>query len=174
MAFETISLGLTLTIPTSGQLQWGPTVKNSTWKKISQHKHGGGGDGNPIEAAGLAAESVTSAKLAKNIAFKQAATLTPLGTTQTIDFNNGNMQILNLGSATGDVTATLSNPQAGAIYRIKIIQGATVRSIVWPASVLFPGGINPTLHQNASSTNVIYLDYDGTNYLASLWENDLS
>lgn len=173
MAYETINLGLTLVIPTTGQIQWGPTIKNSTWKKISQHKHEGGGDGNQIQSAGIASEAVTTAKLAKNIAFTQAATLTPAGTTQTIDFNNGNKQVLDLGSASGDVAVTLSNPQSGATYRIKIIQGVTVRSITWPASVLFPGGINPTVHHNASTVNLVYLDYDGTNYLA-LFENELA
>lgn len=174
MAYEVINLGLSITIPTTGQIQYGPTLKNSCWKKISQHKHEGGGDGNPIQSAGIAAESITSAKLSKNIALKQASILAPTGTTQTIDFDLGNMQILDLSSASGNVTVALSNPQAGAMYRIKIIQGVTARTIIWPGSVLFPGGVNPTLHQNISSVNVMYLDYDGSNYLGSLWENDLS
>ena len=32
--------------------------------------------------------------------------LIPTGTTETIDFDNGNIQILDLGSATGNVTLT--------------------------------------------------------------------
>ena len=72
------------------------------------------------------------------------STMTPAGTTQTVDFNNGNIQTINLGSATGNVTLTLSNPVAGATYVLKVIQGANSRNIVWPEAVKWSGGTTPT------------------------------
>ena len=99
----------------------------------------------------------------------QAATLTPAGTTQTIDFDNGKGQVLDLGSATGDVTLTLSNPVEGNSYIIKIIQGATARDVVLPSTVLLPEGTAPTTLDIPATDNAIdalTLYYDGTNYLA--------
>ena len=109
MPYETLNLGINLTLPTTGTSNWGTTLKNTTWTKISEHGHTGSGDGAQLVTNSYANLSVTSAKLAKNIALGVAATLTPVGTTQTIDFDLGNIQTLDLSSATGDVTLTLSN-----------------------------------------------------------------
>lgn len=172
MAFTTLSLGLTLTIPTNGSRNWGTTLKNTTWTKISSHDHSGSGNGTQISAAGLAAGSVTSAKLANNIALKQfATTLAPVGTTQTVDFDNGNTQKLSLASASGDVTLTLSNPQTGALYRLFVIQGATARLLTWPASVKWPQGQAPILSSSNGAIDIVELYYDGTNYFGD-WQVD--
>jgi len=172
MAFTQISLGLTLTIPTNGTTTWGTTLKNTTWTKISSHDHTGSGNGAQLSAGALQAESVTSAKLAKNIAFKQnGTTLTPAGTTQTISFDDGNIQKLTLASASGNVTLTLTNPQAGAFYRVFVIQGATARTLVWPASVKWPQAQSPILSTSNGSIDVVDLYYDGTNYFGD-WNVD--
>lgn len=169
MPFTTLSLGLTLTIPTSGTRNWGATLLATTWTKISEHGHEGSGDGNPIEAAGLASRSVTTPKLAKNIGFEQATTLTPAGTTQTIDLDNGINQKLNLGSASGDVTLTISNPQTGAWYKLFVIQGATARTLTWPAAVKWANGQAPILSTGNGEIDIINLYYDGTNYFGD-WD----
>lgn len=165
MPFTTLSLGLTLTIPTNGTKNWGTTVLNTTWTKISNHGHTGSGDGNQIVAAGLASESVTTAKLAKNIGFKQyASTLTPVGTTQTVDWNNGMIQFMTLASASGTVTVTLSNGTQGGYYELFVTQGATPRDITWPASVKWPQGQKVILSTTNGYTDKIKLYFDGTNY----------
>lgn len=165
MAFTTLSLGLTLTIPTSGTRNWGQTLLNTTWTKISQHNHTGGGDGNQMITSSYSDYSITAAKLAKSIGlFQYGTTLTPVGTTQTIDFVNGSIQKMNLGSATGDVTVTLSNPVQGAVYKIFLIQGATPRDVIWPASVKWPQAQKPILSIGNSDIDIVELYYDGTNY----------
>lgn len=60
-------------------------------------------------------------------------------TAQTIDWNDGNVAIVDLGSATGNVTLTLNNPKAGASYFIKIIQGPNLVDITFPTTVKFAG-----------------------------------
>ncbi|MCK4857893.1 MAG: hypothetical protein KAT58_08000, partial [candidate division Zixibacteria bacterium] len=101
-------------------------------------------------------------------------TETPTGTTQTIDWDNGNVEIIDLASATGNVTLTLSNPEIGARYEIKVIQDATTpRNLVWPAAVKWPGGTAPTISAGASAVDWIYLTYDGTNY-GGRFEQNLS
>jgi len=173
MAFEEISLGLTITIPTNGTDNWGTTVKNLTWNIISQHRHTGSGDGLQMIESSISDDQVSITKLKKNIGRFQQSTLTPAGTTQTIDWDNGSKVILDLGSASGDVTLTLNNPITGGDYRIKVIEGVTPRKIVWPASVKFPGGVEPSQVFLASSDNIVYLDFDGSVYLAK-WDCSFS
>lgn len=91
-------------------------------------------------------------------------TNTPTGTTQTIDFNNGTIQTLNLGSASGNVTVSFSNPQI-TNYILIVTQGSTPRTVTWPTTK-WVGGTAPTL-AGASGTDLISLTYDGTSYWGS-------
>lgn len=168
MAFTTLNLGLTLTIPTNGTRNWGTTLLNTTWTRISQHAHTGSGDGNQITAAGLANNSITKVKLFQNQAWYQATTLTPLLISQTIDLNNGNIQKVNLGSATGDVTFAFTNPIEGGFYTVFIIQGATPRKVLWPGTVKWDTNQTPAVSVGNGDIDVAYLYYDGTNFYGHL------
>lgn len=169
MPYETLNLGIDLTLPTTGTSNWGTTLKNTTWTAISRHRHTGGGDGQQLVSSSYANNSVTSAKLAKNIALGVAATLTPAGTTQTIDFDLGNIQTLDLSSATGDVGLTLNNPQVGAVYKIWVIQGAVFRDLVFPAEVKWPQSQTPILTQTNGAVDLVELYYTGSEYRGQ-WE----
>jgi hypothetical protein len=172
VAFTQLSLGLTLTIPTNGTRNWGTTLKNTSWTKISGHDHSGAGNGVQLSAGAIQAGAITSSKLANNIALKQyASLLAPVGTTQTVDLDNGNTQKLSLASASGNVTVTITNPQTGGLYRLFVIQGATARQIVWPASVKWPQAQAPILSTANGSIDIVELYYDGTNYFAD-WQVD--
>lgn len=172
MPYETLNLGINLTLPTTGTSNWGTTLKNTTWTKISEHRHTGSGDGAQLVTNSYANLSVTSAKLAKNIALGVAATLTPIGTTQIIDFDLGNIQTLDLSSATGDVDITLSNPQAGGLYKIWVIQGAVFRDLNFPVGVVkWPQGEKPILTQSNGAVDLIELYYTGSDYRGQ-WEVD--
>lgn len=203
MGYQTLSLGLTLTIPTAGTRNWAQTLYSTTWTKISSHDHSGSGNGAQlgtnailnlsittgkiadlaittikiadlnVTTAKIADNAITSAKIAANLGFKQAAALTPVGTTETINWNNGVNQILSLASATGNVALTLSNPIEGAVYRIRVQQGATARDITWPAEVKWPQGQKPILSTGSGDIDFVELYYDGTNYLAD-WQVDYS
>ena len=99
-------------------------------------------------------------------------TLIPTGTTQTIDWDNGNSVVLDLDSATGSVTLTLSNPVAGASYIIEVVQGdTTARDLVYPANVTFPDGSAPIISTSLGSVDIITLFYNGTNYRAGFNQN---
>jgi hypothetical protein len=168
--YTTLNLGLQLTIPTSGTRNWASTLYATTWSKISSHRHTGSGDGNQLITASYANLSITSAKLGRNIAYGQAATtLTPSGTTQTVDFDLGNTQRIDLGSATGSVTVSFSNSIAGGLYRLFLVQGVTARDIVWPASVKWPQGQVAILSTGNGDIDVVEMYYDGTNYYAD-WQ----
>lgn len=169
MPYTTLTLGLTLTIPTNGTRNWGTTMKNTTWTKISQHRHTGSGDGQQIPTAGIADYAVTTIKLARNIGQTQQSALAPAGTTQTIDFNNGTIVPLSLASASGDVTLTLSNPSTGSTYILLITQGATPRGITWPAAVKWANGEPIQLSQVVSRIDKVTMYWNGTNYFAD-WD----
>lgn len=165
MGYTTLSLGLTLTIPTNGTKNWGNTLRSTTWTKISQHNHTGSGDGNQMVEGSYSNYSVSRDKLKKNIAFTEySSTLAPAGTTQTIDWDNGVIQKLDLGSSSGDVTLTLSNPIKGATYRLLVIQAATPRALTWPAAVKWANGQAPILSDSNDAVDMVKLYYDGTNY----------
>jgi hypothetical protein len=172
MAYQTLALGLTLTIPTSGTKNWGQTLFSTTWTKISQHKHTGSGDGNQLDTSSYSANSVTGDILAKNIFFAQALN-SPAGTTQTIDFDTGNIQKLDLSGASGDVTLTFSNPATGGIYILCPIQGAVARSLVFPGNVKWPQGQAPILSTSNGAFDKITFYFDGTNFYGD-WELNYS
>lgn len=166
MGYQTISLGLTLTVPTAGTRNWSQNLLTGTWNKISQHDHSGGGDGNQIPTAGLADDSVTTAKLAPNFGITVAPTLTPTGAspTQAVDLDLGMIQTVDLGSASGTVGLTLSNPQQGGVYKIFIIQAATPVTISFPLSVKWPQGQAPILTETNDAIDCITLIYVGGVY----------
>jgi hypothetical protein len=93
--------------------------------------------------------------------------LVPTGTTQTINWNDGNYQILDLGTASGNVTLTLSNPKVGAVYSIQVIQGAVTRSLVYPATIKWEGGASLVPTGSNDAIDLITMIYNGTDYLAS-------
>ena len=100
------------------------------------------------------------------------STLYPTGTTQTINWNIANGQVLSLESSSGNVTVTFTNPKAGGVYVLKIIQRAvSFRNIIWPASVKWSGGVLPTISAVALAVDTVVLFYDGTNYYANISQN---
>ena len=170
MPFETLNLGIQLTLPTNGTKNWGTTLKNTTWTKISQHQHTGSGDGAKLLTTSLNDAIITTAKLANNMGRKVATTLTPAGTTETVNWDNGNVQKLDLGSASGNVTLTFSNPATGAWYQLTVQQAATARTITWPGTVLWANGQAPILSTADDSIDMVWFYWDGTNYFGT-WEN---
>lgn len=89
------------------------------------------------------------------------------GGAKTIDWNDSNNQLLTL---TGNPVLTLSNPVAGAMYVLKLLQDATgTREPNWPASVKWAGGSFPGCTDTANHSDLITLYcYDGANYLGTV------
>lgn len=77
------------------------------------------------------------------------------GTALTLNWNNGNTQLVTL---TGACTLTLSNPKNGFRYLIVLKQDATgSRTVTWPSSVKWPGGTAPTLSTAAGKVDIVTL-----------------
>lgn len=100
------------------------------------------------------------------------ATLAPTGTTQTINWNEGNGTVLDLELVTGTLVLSMTNPKAGATYMIKIIQDSTTpRDITWPVAVKWPGGTAPTISTGSNAVDTVVLFYDGISYYANFAQN---
>ena len=110
------------------------------------------GGGNIVASAGQIASTPAA-----------GASQTPSGTTVTINWNTGNLQTINLSSASGNVAVTLSNGVTGASYCIKVIQGANSRNLTW-TGVKWVGGTVPTITTTNGAVDVLSFIYDGANY----------
>jgi len=101
-----------------------------------------------------------------------AATVTPTATTQNINLHESNSFVVDLESASGDVTVFLQSPQAGASYIIKVIQdSATPRDVIWPANVLWPDAVTPVISTGPNEVDIVSLFYDGTSFYATIGQN---
>lgn len=83
--------------------------------------------------------------------------------TTTLDWNNGNVQYMQLASA--NQTFTFANPKDGARYTLILKQpaGGAAGTVTWPGTVAWPGSVTPTLTPTNSRYDVITFVYDGTN-----------
>lgn len=91
-------------------------------------------------------------------------------TAKTLDWNDGNTQLLTL---TGACVLTLSNPKDGFRYLIALKQDGTgSRLVTWPAAVKWQSGVAPTLSTTAGKTDIVTLVWFSAlgasgNYLAA-------
>lgn len=90
------------------------------------------------------------------------------GTAQTLDLSTCTIQTSTL---TGNVTYTLSNPQAGCSYLAEISTGAGGFTVTWPGTVLWSQGTAPIITVSASKRDLIWLTYDGSNYFGTYSQN---
>jgi len=106
----------------------------------------------------LSAES----KFAETVCFDAVQTATGDSTT-TIDWGLGNLFYFTFGAFNETFTFTAPSGPARLVLWLK--QDATgSRTATWPASVLWPGNVAPTLTTTAAAVDVVTLAYDGTNY----------
>jgi hypothetical protein len=83
------------------------------------------------------------------------------GAADTFNLALGNFQFTTLDN---NCTITLSNPVAGTLYLIKVLQDGTgSRTVTWP-TILWEGAGAPTLSTGAGDVDLIWLFYDGTSY----------
>jgi len=120
------------------------------------------GNGAWRNHARLEGDTFTGTITAPQIA-SPVQTFTPAGTTQTINLALGSIIIINLGSATGNVTLTIQNATAGATYLITVIQGGTARNLIFPVGTRQNGARGNTYTGVANTRDKIAMDFsDGT------------
>lgn len=87
------------------------------------------------------------------------------GAAKTIDWQNGNEQILTL---TADCTLTFTNGKAGGRYVILFTQdGVGGWLVTWPAGTVWSGGIEAILDADPAGLSLVAFYYNGTNWVAA-------
>lgn len=87
------------------------------------------------------------------------------GTTYTISLSNGTVQILTL---TGNCTFTFPTPTAGKSFILLLKQDGTGgRTVTWPATVKWPGSVNPVITSTLNRLDKFVFTADGTNWYGS-------
>jgi hypothetical protein len=89
----------------------------------------------------------------------------PTGVAAAIDMALGNTVIMNLGSATGNVSLTFTNAVPGLLNFLIVTQGATIRALTFPAGSkqTLLGGVTWN-SSGANKTDIITWFYDGSIY----------
>jgi hypothetical protein len=153
VGYTTITQGLTITVPTTGTKNWDQQLFTGAWEKISAHDHSGGGNGSQLD----------STSIAPNFALVQVGVQVVAGLNQavTIDFNGGNIHLIDVTGATGTLTITLSNPVSGAAYKIYFKQPATALSVTWPAAVKWPQAQSPIATEVLNAIDSVDLYFNG-------------
>jgi hypothetical protein len=83
------------------------------------------------------------------------------GAADTFNLALGNIQKTTLDN---NCVISFSNPTAGTIYVIQVVQDGTgSRTVTWP-TILWNGAGAPTLSTGAADVDLIWLFYDGTSY----------
>lgn len=98
-------------------------------------------------------------------------TATGDGTT-TIDWGLGNIVYFTFGAANETFTFT-APANKGKMTLIMKQDGTGSRTATWPATVLWPGNVAPTLSTGANDVDIVTLIYDGTNFFG-LFNGDFS
>jgi hypothetical protein len=99
------------------------------------------------------------------------------GSTATINWNNGNKQIITLSNNT--ITLSFTNPSFGGgatgNYQLKLVQDSSgSRTVLWTGgglSINWVGGIAPTLSTAPNAVDIVSLYFDGTNWWGSYGTN---
>lgn len=95
--------------------------------------------------------------------------------------NSGTSKTINLAlnqnhsiTLNGNCTLTLSNPVAGAVYKIVITQDGTGnRLITWPSGIKWANATVAVLSTVGGSIDIVTLYYDGTTYFGQIGNNFL-
>ena len=88
--------------------------------------------------------------------------------TTTIDLSRGNVIQVDLANSISAITFT--NEAAGT-YLIKFVQTVGSKSVNFPDTWLWSGGVEPIVSAPVGRTDIVTLIYDGTNYYAAIVQN---
>lgn len=142
-ADDTISSGLTLSVPSQGSKNWGTSFKNNFATPISAHDHTGGGKGLQISTNALASNAVTDPKIRlTNAGWLRARNAANSADVNLLRLNSSNIfelaSPLPFASGGLGVSSTPGNGQipigTGSGYNVATITGTSNQLIVTNSS----------------------------------------
>jgi hypothetical protein len=133
----------------------------------------GKGNANDILSQGANDPAWTSAPILATEVF------TPLdngdsGASKTIDWTTARCQLLTLTGSPGcTLTFTLPAGSKSGFLTLLLIQGSGgLKTVIWPATIRWPGGVAPTLTTSEGAHDIISCFYSGTITYCSYGAND--
>jgi len=106
----------------------------------------------------------------------QASAITVSANSATFDGDKGNSQPLDLTNATGDITLTFTNLEAGFTYFIEVTQKASSpvdigTYTIAGGSATFPSGTAPVISTGANAVDTLVVYYNGTDIRVNFSQN---
>lgn len=91
--------------------------------------------------------------------YTEETTTTTAGAAYTVSLSDGTVFILTLNAG---CTFTFPSPSPGKSFLVQLKQDAVgSRTVTWPASVLWPSGVTPTITTLANKTDIVAFSSDG-------------
>jgi hypothetical protein len=114
--------------------------------------------------AGVSLSGISSATF-NGSAQTSPETVSSSGGTLTINCVESNVFSTTL---TENVTLVVSNGTAGQTINVLLVQGATARTVSWPASFKWPAGTAPSVTASANAEDLLVATFIGSYWYASL------
>jgi hypothetical protein len=127
-------------------------------------------DGSALSASAASMTLTGNLEVGGNAHFGTKTTAAIAGGVATVDWSLGNKAYLNLSENLNDALDVLFTPPGGAAnltLHINQVGAFTISAAAWPATVLWPGGVAPTITVGAGADDLLTFYWDGTNYFGS-------
>ncbi|MCX6288393.1 MAG: hypothetical protein NTW92_01290 [Bacteroidetes bacterium] len=122
----------------------------------------------PILGDATATSVIASADVKAKRYIQYATAAISSTTTTNIDLSTGNVLQVNLANSITSIT--FSNEAVGT-YLIKFKQTVGSKTVNFPDTWLWSGGVEPVVSATLGRTDIVTLIYDGTNYYAAIVQN---
>ncbi len=167
----TLGAALVMTSPIDYRTASGTIINTANGAYGTYHLlHGGNATAIDLITSGSGAGETIS--FPSSVCLPFPVTLSPAGTTQTVDWTKGSSQTIDAASTTGTLVLTFSFMNNGGRYILKTL-GKTGRAWTMPAS-LWAGGVKPTVTAVDGAIDVFQFIYDGTNLIGSIIAQNVS
>lgn len=152
-----LGIGSTLVAPVDNYLIGSPAGTTS-WRPLDISH-----DATPTLGGDLngADKDITSGA---TITFRQEVAAGDISGTATINWNTGQKQVASLTGSAATLTLTAPPGPGNLLLRLINTGSPVAHPVVWPATVLWPGGTAPTLTFGSPTVDIVTFFWNGTNY----------
>ena len=122
----------------------------------------------PILGDATATSVIVSSDVKAKRYIQYATTAISSTSTTNFDLSRGNVIQVNLATSIAEITFT---NEAVGTYLIKFKQTVGSKTVNFPDTWLWSGGVEPVVSATLGRTDIVTLIYDGTNYYAAIVQN---
>ena len=123
---------------------------------------------SPVLGDATATSVIASSDIKAKRYIQYATTAISSTSTTNFDLSRGNVIQVNLATSIAEITFT---NEAVGTYLIKFKQTVGSKTVNFPDTWLWSGGVEPVVSATLGRTDIVTLIYDGTNYYAAIVQN---